>query len=80
MGWGLDIPQVTSMINYHSPSDINSYVHCIGLISRTGQQSSVLTILTEEDFEIAGPLLEVLRHAGQRVPPQLEELARMRKS
>ena len=43
---GLDIPDVTHVINYDLPTDAESYVHRIGRTGRAGQSGEALTLVT----------------------------------
>jgi ATP-dependent RNA helicase DeaD len=43
---GLDIPDVTHVINYDLPPDAESYVHRIGRTGRAGQSGEALTLVT----------------------------------
>ncbi|HEY1421053.1 MAG TPA: DEAD/DEAH box helicase [Candidatus Dormibacteraeota bacterium] len=43
---GLDIPDVTHIINYDLPTDAESYVHRIGRTGRAGQSGEALTLVT----------------------------------
>lgn len=43
---GLDIPDVTHVINYDLPTDAESYVHRIGRTGRAGQTGEALTLVT----------------------------------
>jgi ATP-dependent RNA helicase DeaD len=43
---GLDIPDVTHVINYDLPPDAESYVHRIGRTGRAGQSGEAITLVT----------------------------------
>jgi ATP-dependent RNA helicase DeaD len=46
---GLDIPDVTHVINYDLPPDAESYVHRIGRTGRAGQSGEALTLVTPSE-------------------------------
>ena len=46
---GLDIPEVSYVINFDMPPNIDIYVHRIGRTGRVGNQGNSLTLLTRED-------------------------------
>jgi ATP-dependent RNA helicase DeaD len=48
-GRGLDIPDVTHVINYDLPPDPESYVHRIGRTGRAGQTGEALTLVTPRE-------------------------------
>ncbi|HEY9585255.1 MAG TPA: C-terminal helicase domain-containing protein, partial [Candidatus Paceibacterota bacterium] len=42
---GLDIPNVTHVINYDVPSSFDDYVHRIGRTGRAGKKGNALTFV-----------------------------------
>jgi superfamily II DNA/RNA helicase len=77
---GLDIPGVTAVVNYDFPSDHEMYVHRIGRTGRAGRKGESLTLLVPEDAAVTPVLVQIMRDAGQAVPPELEAVAaRVRK-
>jgi len=75
LGRGHDIPRVKYIINYDAPDNIEMYIHQIGRTGRAGEQGFAMTFLTETDFKIAAPLIEVLSQTNQKILPALQELA-----
>ena len=53
---GLDIPQVSHVINYDMPQGLEEYVHRIGRTARMGSDGTAITFVTEWDF----PMLDIL--------------------
>jgi ATP-dependent RNA helicase DDX3X len=72
---GLDIPDVSHVINYDCPSDFDSYVHRIGRTGRAGRTGVATAFLTPRDSRIAGSLITLLEEAHQVVPEQLHRMA-----
>jgi ATP-dependent RNA helicase DDX5/DBP2 len=77
---GLDIPGVTAVVNYDFPTDHEMYVHRIGRTGRAGRKGESLTLLVPEDAAVTPVLVQIMRDAGQAIPPELEAVAaRVRK-
>ncbi|KAL6897339.1 hypothetical protein ACP4OV_007035 [Aristida adscensionis] len=68
---GLDIPDVEVVINYSYPLTTEDYVHRIGRTGRAGKKGVAHTFFTQANKGLAGELVNVLREAGQVVPPSL---------
>ncbi|GAA5923390.1 DEAD/DEAH box helicase [Sporobolomyces koalae] len=73
---GLDIPNVTHVVNYDLPSDIDDYVHRIGRTGRAGNTGAATAFLNRGNKNIVRDLIELLREAKQDVPQWLEAVAR----
>lgn len=73
---GLDIPNVTHVINFDLPNDIDDYVHRIGRTGRAGNSGLATALINEKNRNIVRDLTELLSEAGQEVPPFLTELSR----
>ncbi|MFV0297498.1 MAG: DEAD/DEAH box helicase [Hyphomicrobiaceae bacterium] len=74
---GLDIPDVTHVINYDVPWQADDYVHRIGRTGRAGREGYSATIVTEDDIK---PLEVILKLTVQDAdwlgdPPDEETLA-----
>lgn len=75
---GLDIDNITHVINYDMPTDIDDYVHRIGRTGRAGKPGLATAFITEENINIVPKLLEKLQEAGQEIPPWLEAMRHAR--
>jgi ATP-dependent RNA helicase DDX3X len=73
---GLDIPNVTHVINYDLPTDIDDYVHRIGRTGRAGNTGVATAFFNRGNRGIARDLISLLKDASQEVPPFLEKIAR----
>jgi ATP-dependent RNA helicase DDX3X len=71
---GLDIPNVTHVINYDLPSDIDDYVHRIGRTGRAGNTGVSTAFFNRGNKGIGRDLMELLREANQETPPWLESV------
>lgn len=49
---GLDIPQISYVINYNMPGNIEEYVHRIGRTGRIGNLGTAITFVGEDDFNM----------------------------
>lgn len=73
---GLDIPNVTHVINFDLPNEIDDYVHRIGRTGRAGNSGLATALINEKNRNIVRDLTELLSEAGQEVPPFLSEMSR----
>jgi ATP-dependent RNA helicase DDX3X len=73
---GLDIPNVTHVVNYDLPTDIDDYVHRIGRTGRAGNTGLSTAFFNRGNRGIVRDLLELLKEAHQEVPGFLENIAR----
>lgn len=73
---GLDIPNVTHVINYDLPTDIDDYVHRIGRTGRAGNMGISTAFFNRGNKGIVRDLIELLKEARQEVPAWLETVAR----
>lgn len=72
---GLDISDITHVINFDFPSNIEDYIHRIGRTARHEKKGCALSILTENDIGVVDKLIGVLKETNQEVPAALQELA-----
>ncbi|BGP52790.1 hypothetical protein JCM8202_003869 [Rhodotorula sphaerocarpa] len=73
---GLDIPNVTHVVNYDLPSDIDDYVHRIGRTGRAGNTGLATAFFNRGNKNIVRDMIELLKEAKQEVPGWLEAVAR----
>ncbi|KAJ1306622.1 hypothetical protein OPQ81_007619 [Rhizoctonia solani] len=72
---GLDIPNVTHVVNYDLPSDIDDYVHRIGRTGRAGNVGTSTAFFNRGNKNIVRELIVLLREANQEVPAWLDTVA-----
>jgi len=75
---GLDIKDVSVVINYDFPAGrggVEDYVHRIGRTGRAGEKGVSYTFFTKDDSKRARELIKILEQAGQEVPPQLRSMS-----
>ncbi|KAF3481634.1 ATP-dependent RNA helicase DED1 [Arthroderma uncinatum] len=73
---GLDIPNVTHVVNYDLPTDIDDYVHRIGRTGRAGNTGISTAFFNRGNRGVVRDLIELLKEAHQEVPSFLENIAR----
>ncbi|KAI9818099.1 MAG: DEAD-box ATP-dependent RNA helicase [Pycnora praestabilis] len=73
---GLDIPNVTHVVNYDLPTDIDDYVHRIGRTGRAGNTGISTAFFNRGNRGVVRDLIDLLKEAHQEVPPFLENIAR----
>jgi ATP-dependent RNA helicase DDX3X len=73
---GLDIPNVTHVINYDLPTDIDDYVHRIGRTGRAGNTGLSTAFFNRANRNIVRDLIDLLKEANQEVPSFLEAIGR----
>lgn len=74
-GRGLDISDVTVVINYDMANKIENYSHRIGRTGRAGRSGVAITFLTESDSEVMYDLKQYLESTQSHIPSQLEHHA-----
>jgi len=47
---GLDIPEITHVVNYDVPQTVEEYVHRIGRTGRAGRSGKAITFVSEHDY------------------------------
>ncbi|CAG8534732.1 7744_t:CDS:2, partial [Gigaspora rosea] len=73
---GLDIVNVTHVINYDLPTDIDDYVHRIGRTGRAGNVGISTAFFNRGNKGIVRELIDLLKEANQEIPSWLETIAR----
>lgn len=72
---GIDIKDLTHVINLDFPRHIEEYVHRVGRTGRAGKTGIALSFITRNDWCHAGDLIKILEEAHQEVPDELELMA-----
>lgn len=72
---GIDIKDLTHVINLDFPRHIEEYVHRIGRTGRAGKTGIALSFVTRNDWAHARELIKILDEANQEIPQELEEMA-----
>ncbi|XP_005185716.2 probable ATP-dependent RNA helicase DDX43 [Musca domestica] len=72
---GLDIEDITHVINFDFPRNIEEYVHRVGRTGRAGRTGTSISYITRSDWAMAPELIAILEEAGQKVPSELRTMA-----
>ena len=72
---GLDIKDVTHIINFDFPHNMEEYVHRIGRTGRAGRSGESLTFMTRSDWRHAAELIKIMEEANQEVPREVHDMA-----
>ncbi len=59
---GLDLPEISHVINYDIPEDVETYIHRVGRTARAGRPGTAITFVGQYDLEA----FEVLRRQFDR--------------
>lgn len=73
---GLDIKDVTHVLNYDFPHNIEEYVHRVGRTGRAGRTGESITFMTRDDWRHASDLIKIMEEANQEVPQEVYDMAR----
>ncbi|MDR7482730.1 MAG: DEAD/DEAH box helicase [Armatimonadota bacterium] len=49
---GLDLPEVSHVINFDAPEDVETYIHRVGRTARAGRQGEAITFVGQYDVEV----------------------------
>merc|ERR1719211_810126 len=72
---GIHVSDITHVINYDFPNNVEDYVHRIGRTGRGGGFGTAITFFTRQDSKKARPLIKCLEDCNQEVPAELRQLA-----
>ena len=78
---GLDIPEVSHVINYDLPMDAESYVHRIGRTGRAGREGEALTLVTPREVRHLHFIEQAIHRRLQRLRlPTMADVAARRRA
>ena len=73
-GRGIDVPDVSLVVNFNMATNIESYTHRIGRTGRAGKTGTSLTFLGNEDNDVLYDLKQMLTKSERsRVPEELRK-------
>ncbi|EEA20986.1 ATP-dependent RNA helicase dbp2 [Talaromyces marneffei ATCC 18224] len=73
---GIDVRDITHVINYDYPNNSEDYVHRIGRTGRAGAKGTAITFFTTDNSKQARDLVTILSEAKQQIDPRLHEMVR----
>ena len=59
---GIDVPEISHVINYDMPGNLEEYIHRIGRTGRIGNAGKAVTFVGEDDFQM---LQTIRKHVGE---------------
>jgi superfamily II DNA/RNA helicase len=62
---GIDIKDITHILNFDFPRHAEEYVHRVGRTGRAGRTGQALSFMTREDWSKAPDLINILEEANQ---------------
>ena len=73
-GRGIDVPDVSLVVNFNMASNIESYTHRIGRTGRAGKTGTAITFLGGEDHDVLYDLKQMISKSEiSRVPEELRK-------
>ncbi|KAI6784754.1 ATP-dependent RNA helicase dbp-2 [Emericellopsis cladophorae] len=73
---GIDVRNITHVLNYDYPNNSEDYIHRIGRTGRAGNKGTAITLFTTDNQKQARDLVNVLQEAKQNIDPRLVEMTR----
>lgn len=78
---GIDINNLSHVINYSLPQDPEAYIHRIGRTGRAGNQGTAVTFVTPEEFSKLGFIKRVTNASIKKKEiPEVDQIVEARKS
>jgi ATP-dependent RNA helicase DDX5/DBP2 len=71
----LDVKNISIVINFDMPNNVEDYIHRIGRTGRAGAKGQAVSFFTDKSAKMASELVDILREAKQEVPQKLEDIA-----
>lgn len=65
---GLDLPDVSHVINFDMPEDVETYIHRVGRTARAGRSGTAITFVGQHDMEVFDQLRAKLGAQLKRHP------------
>ena len=73
-GRGIDVPDVSLVVNFNMATNIESYTHRVGRTGRAGKSGVAITFLGNEDTDVMYDLKQMLMKSSiSRVPEELRK-------
>ncbi|KAK4170259.1 putative pre-mRNA-splicing ATP-dependent RNA helicase prp-28 [Cladorrhinum sp. PSN259] len=71
-GRGIDVPDVSLVVNFNMPASIEAYTHRIGRTGRAGKSGVAITFLGNEDNDVLYDLKQIISKSSiSKVPEEL---------
>ncbi|KKY29158.1 putative atp-dependent rna helicase dbp2 [Phaeomoniella chlamydospora] len=73
---GIDVRDITHVLNYDYPNNSEDYIHRIGRTARAGKKGTAITFFTTDNAKQARDLVNILQESKQQIDPRLSEMGR----
>jgi len=70
---GLDLPEISHVINFDMPEDVETYVHRVGRTARMGRSGTAITFVGQHDIEMFDQLKRTFGPSFRRHPLNIYE-------
>jgi ATP-dependent RNA helicase DeaD len=70
---GLDLPEISHVINFDMPEDVDTYIHRVGRTARAGRSGTAITFVSQHDIEVFDQLRKRLGPTLRRHPLNIYE-------
>lgn len=77
---GIDITELTHVINYSMPNNAENYIHRIGRTGRAGKEGTAITFVTPSDFRSFNYIKQVIKDKIERKDiPSVDSIVKSKK-
>jgi len=76
---GLDIKDITKVVQYDMPANIDSYVHRVGRTGRCGNKGDAISFVNRDNANVIGDLIKQLEKEELEVPEWMHSLSYRKK-
>ncbi|MGB0522781.1 MAG: DEAD/DEAH box helicase [Flammeovirgaceae bacterium] len=78
---GIDIQDLTHVVNYSLPQDPESYVHRIGRTGRAGKEGTAITFITPSEYRKLAFIKRIAKaNIRKETPPKVRDIIRAKKA
>jgi len=72
---GIDIPNVSLVLNFQMTKKIDDYIHRVGRTGRAGSSGASITFLSDDaDLDIYSDLKKLVTKSGNRIPEEFKKI------
>ena len=72
---GIDVQQVSLVINYEIPQQIENYIHRIGRSGRYGRKGTAINLISAEDARSLKEIQDLYKIQIEQLPPDLSKIS-----
>jgi len=71
---GIDVKDISVVINFDMPKNIDDYVHRIGRTGRAGEKGQSFSYITKSELSLAADLVKLMQKANLEISPELMDM------